>query len=71
MKNTIQHLNASGCVLDFRIFETEGEMDNYILNFILPTWQEGDTIVCDGSAIATFDNVPLQLNFDHKQDFQY
>ena len=54
-KHTLQHMASGGCI-DSESFDTYEEMEAYIDNYILPEWQEGDYIVCDGERRECFDD---------------
>tara|TARA_R110000823_G_scaffold252352_1_gene374956 strand:+ start:53 stop:247 length:195 start_codon:yes stop_codon:yes gene_type:complete len=52
----LQHLEASNCVIDEQLFNTEAEMETYIDEHILPNWAEGDSINCNGVRQIIFDD---------------
>ena len=51
----LQQLASDNCVLDEKEFNTEEERENYIDDFILPNWEEGDSINFDGIRQLIFD----------------
>lgn len=53
-RHTLIHLNDSGCEIDSQSFKTWSEMEDYIDLAILPYWQEGDTLACDGEVRECF-----------------
>jgi len=56
MKHTLQHINASNCIIDEKEFNTEVEMEAYIDSDCLPLWENGDSIICNGSRRECFND---------------
>jgi hypothetical protein len=57
MKHTLRHINASNCIIDEKEFNTEVEMEAYIDSDCLPLWENGDSIICNGSRRECFDDM--------------
>tara|TARA_Y100001951_G_C11046329_1_gene133124 strand:- start:47 stop:274 length:228 start_codon:yes stop_codon:yes gene_type:complete len=53
---TLQHLNSDNCVIDEKWFHTDENMEKYIDDEILPLWEQGDSIICNGSKRNCFDD---------------
>ena len=52
----LQHLANGNSVIDEQLFNTEAEMETYIDEHILPNWEEGDSINCNGVRQIIFDD---------------
>ena len=53
-QHTLIHLNDSGCEIDNQTFKSWARLEQYIDDSVLPFWQDGDTIVCDGEVREVF-----------------
>jgi len=53
-QHSLSHMNNLGCEIDAQTFRTELQMEDYIDLSVLPYWQEGDTLVCDGQVRESF-----------------
>lgn len=60
MTHKLQHLNSSGCEIDSKTFDDEDSMEDYIDERVLPYWESGDRLVCDGSIRECFNDYPGQ-----------
>jgi hypothetical protein len=54
--HTLQHLNSDNSVIDEKWFHDEELMEKYIDDEILPLWEKGDSIICNGSRRDCFDD---------------
>ena len=56
MSHVLQHLNSSECEIDRQKFTTSGAMEKYIDDEVLPYWESGDRIICDGAVREVFND---------------
>jgi hypothetical protein len=54
--HTLQHLNSSKCIIDEKWFYNDEDMEKYIDDEVLPLWEKGDSIICNGSKRDCFDD---------------
>tara|TARA_R110000744_G_scaffold116456_1_gene217886 strand:+ start:276 stop:461 length:186 start_codon:yes stop_codon:yes gene_type:complete len=61
MKYTLQHIASGNCIMDEQQFNSEEEMEAYIDRECLPVWEEGDSIVCNGTRRECFDDYSKEV----------